>query len=221
VKVPPELADTLAFYLSRGYAGRVGFGVRPAVVVVDLCNAFTDPARPHGMDLSGPIEATVRVLDAGRAASIPIVFGSIAYPPDMKGAEPWIRKIPANASLVTGTPAVEIDARLGKRAGERLIVRAQASCFFGTGLADDLKAIGVDTVIVTGATTSGCVRATVVDACALGFRTIVVEDAVGDRAEIPHLVSLFDMDAKYADVADSSAVAAYLGELRSQPVGPA
>lgn len=213
MRLPAELSDTMDSYLSRGYAGRVGFGIYPVVIAVDFCNAFTDPSRPHGMDLSGPIEATVRILDAGRACGAPIVFSAICYRPELDGAGPWLRKIPSNASLVAGTSAVEIDARLGKRADDRLIVRTRASCFFGTGLADDLKGIGVDTVIVTGATTSGCVRATVVDSCSYDFRTIVVEDAVGDRAELPHLVNLFDMDAKYADVIGSSAVIAYLDQL--------
>ena len=210
MEIPPELSDTLAFYRSRGYAGRVGFGARPAVLVVDFCNAFTDPSQPQGMDLSGPVAATVRLLEAGRGAGVPVVFSSIAYGPALEGADPWICKIPSNAGLVVGTHAVELDARLGRRAAERVLVRRQASCFFGTGLADDLRTQGVDTVIVTGATTSGCVRATVVDACAYGFRTVVVEDAVGDRAALPHLVNLFDMDAKYADVVGSAEAVSYL-----------
>jgi maleamate amidohydrolase len=210
VNVPTELADTFSFYLERGLGARVGFGSRPAIVVVDLVNAFTDPGAPLGADLSAEIDSAVRILTAARALGTPVVFSTVAYEPDLGDAGNWIRKIPANAELVENTPATQVDPRMGRRDGERILVKKFASCFFATDLATRLVADGVDTVIIVGATTSGCVRATAVDSCSHGFHTIVVQDAVGDRAELPHYVSLFDIDAKYGDVVDEDTALAYL-----------
>lgn len=210
MRIPPELEDAFSFYTSRGLGSRVGFGQRPAVLVVDLVNGFTDPASPLGCDLTRPIRSTVRVLDAARARGVPIVFSTVGYDANVIGSSPWMRKIPANRDLVLGSPLVEVDDRLGKRDDEQLLVKEYASCFFGTDLATRFVAAGVDTVIITGATTSGCVRASAVDACSHGFRTIVVEEAVGDRADLPHYVNLFDIDAKYADVVSEDDVVAFL-----------
>lgn len=210
MKVPAELAESVSAYTSRGLGARVGFGERPAVLVVDLTNGFTDPRSPLGSDLSEPIESTVRVLDAARAVGAPIIFSSVAYDAQVVDSSPWTRKIPANRDLIKGSPAVEVDPRLGRREEEHLLVKEFASCFFGTDLASRLVAARVDTLVITGATTSGCVRASAVDSCSYGFRTVLVEEGVGDRAELPHLVSLFDIDAKYGDVMAEADVLAAL-----------
>lgn len=198
-------------FTAKGLGGKVGFGEHPAIVVVDFVNGFTDDHSPLGADLDAEIEATNQLLAAGRDAEIPIIFSTVAYDAELQDAGVWIRKIPSNHLLVEGSELVEVDKRLGQREGEMTLVKKYASCFFGTDLAARLISRSVDTVIVVGCTTSGCVRASVVDACSFGFRAIVVEEAVGDRAELPHAASLFDIDAKYGDVVSLAEAVAYLG----------
>jgi nicotinamidase-related amidase len=194
----------------RGFGGRVGFGARPAVLVVDFINGFTDERSPLAGDFSAELTATRRILDAARARGAPCVLSTTAFDPALAEAGVWGVKIPSNSWLVDGSEWVAADARLGQHPGDLTLVKKYASCFFGTDLASRLVSRGVDTLIVTGCTTSGCVRASAVDACSLGLRTIVVEDAVGDRAPLSHLTSLFDLEAKYADLASADAVVAYL-----------
>ena len=129
-----------------------------------------------------------------------MIFSTVAYDQNLQDAGVWIRKIPSNSWLVEGSEWIEIDRRLEPRPTETRLVKKHASCFFGTDLPARLIGGGIDTLLIAGCTTSGCVRATAVDACSYGFRTIVVEEAVGDRAHLPHLASLFDIDAKYGDV---------------------
>ncbi len=187
-------------YEAKGFARRVGWGSRPAVLVIDLTNGFTDPASPLGSDLSEVIGETSRLLAAARGYEVPVVFTSIAYDdPDLEGGH-WVSKIPALRVLRHGTPAVEVDARLERRPGEPVIFKWFTSPFFGTPLQSLLQRLRVDTLLLCGTSTSGCVRAAAADAVQLGFRCIVPESAVGDRAEAPHRANLFDIDAKYGDV---------------------
>jgi maleamate amidohydrolase len=197
-------------FRSRGLGGRVGFGARPAVLVVDLVRGSTDPRSPLAGDLDRQIEATNTLLGVARRGDVPVLFSTVAYDAGLQDAGVWIRKIPSNHLLVEGSEWVEVDERLGRRDSEGVLVKKYASCFFGTDLASRLMSRRIDTLLVTGCTTSGCVRATVVDACSYGFHTIVVEEAVGDRAELPHQASLFDMDAKYGDVVRLDDATAYL-----------
>lgn len=187
-------------FLEKGLGGRIGFGQRPALLVVDLIRGFTDSRSPLAGDLEGQVLATRELLARARDARIPVIFSTVAYDTDLQEAGKWIRKIPSNSWLVEGSEWVELDERMERRNDEMLLVKKYASCFFGTDLTARLISKGVDTLIVVGCTTSGCVRATVVDSCSYGFHTIVVEEAVGDRAELPHLASLFDIDNKYGDV---------------------
>ncbi|MEA2626335.1 MAG: N-formylmaleamate deformylase [Candidatus Binatota bacterium] len=195
-----DTAETRQFYEARGIGARVGFGIRPTILVVDLVVGFTDPASPLGSSLDAEVEATRRLIDAGRRAGAPIHYTTISFADGHGDGGPFLRKMTSLRLLVEGSPLVALDRRLERRASDALWVKKGASAFFGTALAAALTAAGVDTVIVAGCTTSGCVRASVVDACQHGFRTIVVREAVGDRADGPHEASLFDMDAKYADV---------------------
>ena len=199
--------------------GRVGFGERPALLVVDMSRGFTDERSPLGADVSDAVEETKHLLAAARESGIPIAFSTVSYYSGLVEAGVWPRKIPAQRVLLAGSPWVEIDPRLERRPDETLLVKKYASCFFGTALAAQLTAQGVDTLIVTGVTTSGCVRATVVDACSSGFHVIVPRQAVADRWRLSHLTSLFDMDVKYADVVESEEALAYLRGPRSAP-GP-
>lgn len=202
--------ETVAFYRQRGLAGRVGFGERPAVVVVDMIHGFTDPASPLGSNLDAEVAATARLLAAARAARFPVHFTTIEYHDDGTGGVPFVRKIPAIRTLLPGSRLVAVDGRLAPAAGEIVWTKQGASAFFGTALAAALTSRRVDTVLLAGCTTSGCVRASAIDSCQYGFRTIVVREAVGDRAREPHEANLFDMDAKYADVVALDEALAYL-----------
>jgi maleamate amidohydrolase len=213
VKLPEQYRETFDFYVRKGFAARVGFGARPALLVIDIIRAFTDLRSPLASNLDDQIAAIRTMLAAARERDIPVIFSTVAYDADLQEAGIWIRKIPSNSWLVEGSEWVELDARLDRRPREMLLVKKYASCFFGTDLAARLVSRQVDTLLITGCTTSGCVRATAVDACSLGLHTIVVQEAVGDRAELPHIANLFDIDAKYGDVVDLQDALGYLERL--------
>jgi nicotinamidase-related amidase len=195
----------------EGFGGRAGFGRRPALVVIDLNLGFTDPESPLGCDLDGPISEVQKLLEAARDAEIPIAFTTIAYrESDRHTAAAFIDKVPALLTLEAGSRWAEIDPRVSPRPSEPVLNKLFASGFFGTGLSSFLTAAGVDTLIVTGATTSGCVRATVVDALQYGFRPLVPREAVGDRNPDAHEANLYDIDAKYGDVIPAQEALDYL-----------
>jgi maleamate amidohydrolase len=187
-------------YGRAGFGHRVERGARPAVVVVDLTNGFTDADQPTGADLDEVVGHTRALLDCARAAAVPVVFTTIAFDPARLASYAWLRKATGMAALVQGSPLVDVDVRLGQRVDEALVTKHGASAFFGTDLAAILTARGVDTVVIAGATTSGCVRATAVDAVQSGFTVLVPRECVGDRASGPHDANLFDIDEKYGDV---------------------
>jgi nicotinamidase-related amidase len=205
-----------AFFRKRGFSRTIGFGQRAAVIVIDIIGAFTDPDLPLGTNLDGIIEQTNRILAPARAAKVPIFFSSVAYEDeDLRDAGIWALKQAGVMTLRAGTPEVEVDKRLGQRPGEALIMKKYASCFFGTDLVTRLHTLKVDTLILTGCTTSGCVRATAVDGLQYGFRVMIPKEAVGDRAAPAHEQSLFDLNAKYADVISVDDVLAYLSKVKS------
>jgi len=192
-----------------GFGGTVGLGARPALLVVDLSLGFTDPASPLGADLDAPVAATVALLGAARAHGIPVVFTTVAY--DVAGARAaraFLRKVPALGVLRPGSRWVELDPRLERREAEPLLVKHWASAFFGTPLATLLTGLGADSVVVCGASTSGCVRASVVDALQHGYPPVVPREAVGDRDAEAHAASLGDIAAKYGDVVSVEALLA-------------
>jgi nicotinamidase-related amidase len=210
MELPEQYRETFDFYVKKGFAARVGFGERPALLVIDMIRAFTDLVSPLASNLDSQVDAIQQLLDVARERQLPIIFSTVAYDQDLQEAGIWIQKIPSNSWLIEGSEWVAVDERLGRRPREMLLVKKYASCFFGTDLAARLISRGVDTLIITGCTTSGCVRATAVDACSYGFRTIVVQEAVGDRAELPHIANLFDIDAKYGDVVSRDEAISYL-----------
>ena len=184
-----------------GFHGTVGLGRRPALIVVDVNRGFTDPASPLVCDLDDVVAAIRRVLDEARAAGIPVVFTTVSYGEgDKQTAAAFIDKIPALLALEAGTRWVEIDSRIAPRDDEPVLNKLFASAFFGTALSSFLTANGCDSLIVTGASTSGCVRATVVDAIQHGYRPIVPREAVGDRNPDAHAANLYDIETKYGDV---------------------
>ena len=196
-----------------GFHGRTGLGERPALVVVDLSLGFTDPESPLACDLDDVVAAVARLLDAARRAGLPVVYTTVAY--DAEGRRRtavFIEKVPALLTLEAGSRWVEIDPRIAPRPGEPVLTKLHASAFFETELAEILAAAGCDTVIVTGASTSGCVRATAVDALQHGYRTVVPREAVGDRNAAAHEANLYDIDAKYGDVVPLAVALARLEE---------
>ena len=187
-------------YASKGIGSRLSVGHRPALLVVDLAVGFTDDVWAPGCDLAGVVERTAELVRLARTNGHPVIFTTIAFAPDALEGHVWLTKMPGLRCMTEGSPAVAIDPRLGRLDSEPLIVKRAASAFAGTGLASLLATLRVDTLVVTGATTSGCIRATVVDACSAGYPTLVPESCVGDRHEGPHEANLFDIDSKYADV---------------------
>lgn len=194
--------------------GRAGFGERPAVVVVDMSLAFTDPEGPLRCDLDETTEAIAGLLGVARARGVPIVFTTVAYGErELVSAQAMLKKMPAALEVEPGSRWVDIDPRLGPEGDEPVITKVFPSAFFGTTLASYLTGAERDSVIVTGASTSGCVRATTVDAVSHGFHVVVPREAVGDRFEDAHRQSLADLDLKYADVVPAADVSAWLEGL--------
>lgn len=206
-------------YRRAGFSGAFRMGDRPALLVVDLCRGFTDPAFPLGSEAPDEIERTRGVLDAARRAGVLIIFTTIAYDEGTLRSTAWLRKVPSLAGLTVGSPWVEIDPRLAPRPEESVVAKTGASAFFGTTLAALLVGAGIDSVVVLGATTSGCVRASVVDSVQHGFATFVVPDCCVDRARGPHEANLFDMTAKYADALPAEEVVGHLERLSETVAG--
>ncbi|MCW3005402.1 MAG: Isochorismatase family [Solirubrobacterales bacterium] len=203
-------ADARRVYDAARLGQSLVWGSRPAVLVVDFTCGFTDPAYGAGSELTAEVEATRRLLDVARDAATPIVFTAIGFEASGIDAGIWLQKFPALTELRLGQRAVEIDPRLGRREGEVIVHKKGASAFFGTNLSAILVAQGVDTVVLCGATTSGCIRATAVDLLQHGFPALVPRECVGDRARSPHDSNLFDIQAKYADVVTLDAALEYV-----------
>jgi nicotinamidase-related amidase len=201
-------------YAAARLGQRVTLGSRPAVLVVDFSCGFTDPECTLGADMSAEVEATRRLLDAVRARGLPVIFTTIGYEPSLKDGGLWLQKVPSLGDLQIGGRWVEIDPRLEPRTDETIVLKKGASAFFGTNLPAILVSQSVDSVILCGATTSGCIRATAIDLLQYGYPTLVPRECVGDRAQAPHEANLFDIDAKYADVVPLDDVLDYVESVR-------
>lgn len=211
----PQHEDKHAIYQRAQLGHQLGYGKRPAVAVIDFQLGFTAPERsPLAGNLDAEVAATNRVIATARQKNVPIIFTVVGYDPHRQDdAGLWPEKAPSLRLLTLGSELVELDPRLDRKPEDLVIVKKYASGFFGTYLASTLTMKGVDTLIVTGCTTSGCVRATVMDALAHGFRPIVPLEAVGDRAQEPHEANLFDIGSKYGDVVPLGEVIEYLENL--------
>jgi maleamate amidohydrolase len=211
-----SLEEARAIYTRSGIGGRVGLGDRPAVLVVDLQYGFTEDASPLGGGLDDVIAATASLLEVARDQRLPVAFSTVAFQESQLSKLVWLSKMPSLATLIDGTRWCEIDQRVAPAAGEPVFGKQAASAFFGTSLLSFLTSACVDSLIVAGCVTSGCVRASVVDAVSWGFRTIVPIECVGDRASAPHDSNIFDMDSKYADVEPLDDVLAALNAVQSK-----
>jgi maleamate amidohydrolase len=199
------------FFVQRGFGQNIGFGQKPAILVIDMMNAFTNTKLPLGVNQDAEILSICRLLATARNKNIPIYFTITCYnDKDFSDAGVWFLKMKGLSSLVANTEETNLDNRLNRYTTEPIIIKKYASAYFGTDLFTRLNYKRIDTVVIVGCTTSGCVRATAVDAIQLGFRPVVVEDAVGDRSENAHKQSLFDLQAKYADVVSLDKVISYL-----------
>jgi nicotinamidase-related amidase len=208
-------------YAAAGLGQSFTYGTRPCVLVVDFSCGFTDPECALGADCTAAVLSTKRLLDAARAKGLPVIFTTIGF--DRSGIDGalWLQKVPRLADLELGGRWVEIDDRLDPRETETVIVKKGASGFFGTNLASILIADRIDTIVLCGATTSGCVRATAIDALQYGFPAIVPRDCVADRAQAPHDANLFDIQAKYADVVSVEEALDYLESVPATMATPA
>jgi maleamate amidohydrolase len=202
-------------YAKGGFVKRLSPGKRPALLLVDFVNAYLFPDSPLFANVEPARLASVELLRHARDAGIPVIHTKVSYQRGGFNGGVFFRKVPALACFEEGAdPSLgAFAAGLAPEPGETVITKQYASAYFGTSLASTLTASGVDTVLIAGVSTSGCVRATAVDACQHGFIPIVVREAVGDRAPGPHEANLFDLQAKYAEVKALAEVTAYLQSL--------
>lgn len=196
------------------FDGEVGFGTRPAIVVIDFMQAYTLPGSPlYAEGVVQAITNTVPLLSAARRAGIPIIYTKVLFHPSGLDGGLFVRKIPSLRKLVEGEPLAEVDPLVAPQPEDLVIIKNYASAFFGTSLATTLHAMGVDTVILTGCSTSGCIRASSIDGIQYGFRVVVPEECVGDRTSEVHRANLFDINAKYGDVLPRETVTRFLTSM--------
>jgi maleamate amidohydrolase len=201
-------------YRLAGFGGRVGWGDRPAVLVIDMASAWVDPREQLGSDLSAVANEISRVLSAARSVPLPVFFTTMAYDPESEIGEVLKRKTPHCLTMIRGSANVKLIGKLERRPGEALIEKPHASAFFGTNLLSILVGQGIDTVLVVGCSTSGCIRSTCESAFNFGMHAIVPRQAVGDRSPSGHETALFDIDNRFADVCEMRDVLVHLEQLR-------
>ena len=205
----------LEIYQKQGFGNSAGIGQRPALLIVDFVNGFANPDQFGGGNIGEAIENTGELLAAARTLGLPVAFTRVVYADDGSDAGVFTLKAPTLKSLSEESFSSQIVDQLKPWDGEYIVRKTQPSAFFGTNLTSWFVGRGVDTVIVTGCTTSGCVRASVIDSMSYNFKTVVASNCVGDRAIGPHDANLFDMDQKYADLMTSSEIIAVLHEITS------
>lgn len=199
-----------AVYAKQTFGQKTGFGRATALLVVDFVNGFVDPEILGGGNVAPAVAATVPLLDHFRKTGRLVAFTRIVYADDGADCGVWCEKVPRLRELTEGAHASQVVGQLAPRPGELIIRKTQASAFFATPLAGVLLARGIDTLVIAGCTTSGCIRASVIDAMSWNFRPVVAKDCVGDRALGPHEANLFDIGQKYADLMNASEIIAAL-----------
>ncbi len=207
------MAESLDDNYKRAYANRIGFGKKPALILVDFVEAYFDKSCDLYANVQPALDSALRVRAAAQRAQIPVILTNVVYHPTAINGGRFMQKALVLRNFLQGSPMGAWANGLAPTKDELIVSKQYPSAFFGTSLASTLTALGIDTLLITGLTTSGCVRATCVDACSHGFIPIVVEEACGDRHEAPHKANLFDMNAKYADVVGEAEALAYLAKI--------
>jgi maleamate amidohydrolase len=197
-------------YARAGFHNRLGFGVSPALVMVDFAQAYFERGSPLYAGVEAALASALRVREAAHRARVPVILTRVLYKKGGVDGGIFFRKTPPLACFEEGNPLGDWAQGLQPQPDEIVLTKQYPSAFFNTGLAAMLTTLRVDTVLLTGLSTSGCVRATCVDACSSGFRPIVIREAVGDRDPRPHEANLYDMNAKYGDVVEEAECLDYL-----------
>jgi len=205
--------DDLSANYAGAYSGHLAFGERPALIVIDMVMAYFDPASPLYAGVEKELASTVRLLAAARTAQIPVVFTNVVFQAGGKDGGLFYKKVPVLNCFDAGSSLGAFAPGMAPREDEIVVSKQYASAFFGTSLASTLNALRVDTLLISGVTTSGCVRATALDTLQHGFAPFVVRDACGDRHDAPHEANLFDLQAKYAEVISEAEAVAHLAAL--------
>ncbi len=205
--------EALEANYKRAFGKRIGFGKRPALLMIDFVEAYFDPACPLYAGVEDALASALRLQAAARKAGVPVIYTNVVYDRNGRNGGRFYQKSMVLHHFIEGSPMGAWPKGLEVGADELVISKQYPSAFFGTSLAATLTTAGIDTLILTGLSTSGCVRATCVDTCSYGFIPIVVREAVGDRHPAPHEANLFDMDAKYADVVGEAEAIAYLSSI--------
>jgi maleamate amidohydrolase len=207
------MSDDLSANYAKAYDGKAGFGRAPALVMIDFVEGYFNRDCELYADVGEALASALRIRAAARAAGVPVILTNVVYHPKALDGGRFFQKAPPLRHFLAGSPMGAWPQGLTPEADELVISKQYPSAFFGTSLASTLTSMGVDHVILTGLTTSGCVRASCVDAMSHGFITSVVREACGDRHPAPHEANLFDMNAKYADVVSEAQIVAFLGAL--------
>lgn len=208
------MSEDLAENYRRAYSNRVGFGRTPALILVDFAQAYFDKDCDLYAGVEDALASALRIREVAHAVGVPVVLTEVSYQKGGLNGGRFFEKAKPLKAFVKGERTAEFADGLVPRPDEIVVTKQYPSAFFGTSLASTLTAGGIDSVILTGLTTSGCVRATCVDAMSYGFTTSVVREACGDRHAAPHEANLFDMNAKYADVVSEAEIVAYLQSLK-------
>jgi maleamate amidohydrolase len=207
------MADDLTANYKKAYDNKIGYGQKPALILVDFVEAYFDPACDLYADVEENLQSALRVRDVARKAGIPVIYTNVVYHPSGVNGGRFFQKAKPLVNMTEGNPMGAWPKGLVPDPSELVISKQYPSAFFGTSLASTLTAQGIDSLIITGVTTSGCIRATCIDTSSHGFIPIVVEEACGDRHDAPHQANIFDMNAKYADVVTETEVTTYLEGL--------
>ena len=207
------MTDDPAANYAGVYNTRVGFGLRPALILIDFCQGYFDPSCDLYAGVEDALASALRIRAAAHHAGVPVVLTNVIYQAGGRDGGRFFEKAAPLRHFMQGNPMGAWATGLVPQEDELIISKQYPSAFFGTSLASTLTSMGVDSVLLTGLTTSGCVRATCVDAMSHGFRTAVIADACGDRHPAPHDANLFDMNAKYADVVSEVEAVAFLERL--------
>ncbi len=208
-----EAADLDSDYAAAGFGGTLRPGRRPVLLLIDFARAYFEPSSPLYAGVEAVRATAARVHTAARAASVPCIFTRVEYSPDGHEGGVFYKKIAALKCFETGNPLGDFTPELAPLTHDTVLTKYYPSAFFATGLAETLNTMGVNTVVIAGLSTSGCVRASALDALCHGFVPLVVTDAVGDRDRRVHDANLFDLGAKTAELIDADRTIAYFSSL--------